>query len=177
LDEASQERLKLFPETYMQNYEKLQKVQKELTAGVLEALQLLDKKLQARLPESESDVDGRLYDSFFANEDKSKLTMVRAADGESIGSLDVPFKDARLEALLPLYKARNYPKSMSDEDRVKWEQFREHKLLGGGQASRAAKYFARLAELAKNPDLSGGQQYILEELQLYGQSILPVAEQ
>lgn len=177
LDEASQERLKLKPETYMQNYKKLQKVQKELTKGVLEALQILDKKLQARLLENEADVDARLYDGFFANEDKSKMQTMRAADAQHIGSLDLRFKDARLEALVPLYKARNYPKSMSDEDRVRWEQFREHKLMSGGETSRAARYFARLAELAKSPSLTGEQQYLLEELQLYGQSVLPAAEQ
>src|SRR5690606_35751348 len=44
LDEASQERLKLVPETYLQNHEKLQRVQSELTKGVLEALQIMDKK-------------------------------------------------------------------------------------------------------------------------------------
>ncbi len=176
LDEASQERLKLVPETYLQNHEKLQRVQSELTKGVLEALQIMDKKLQARLLETDSDVDARLYDSFFANEDKSHMRSVRTADVDTLQSLKPAFKDGRLEALLPLYKARNYPKSMSAEDRAQWERFRERRLLGGGEASRAAKYFARLAELAKDDKLSGEQQYILEELQLYGQSILPTSE-
>lgn len=176
LDDASQERLKLLPETYMKNFETLRKVQQELTKGVLEALQIMDKKLQARLLETESDVDARLYDSFFANEDKSQMQSVRTADVDTLKSLSPKFKDGRLEALLPLYKARNYPKSLNDEERVEWERFRERKLLGGGESSRAAKYFARLAELANNKDLPGEQQYLLEELQLYGQSVLPASE-
>lgn len=176
LDEASQERLKLLPETYMNNHEKLQQVRQELTKGVLEALQIMDKKLQARLLETESDVDARLYDSFFANEDKSHMQSVRTADAETLKTMTPVFKDGRLEALLPLYKARNYPKSMSEDDRAHWEKFRERKLLGGGETSRAAKYFARLAELAKGESLSAEQHYLLEELQLYGQSILPASE-
>ncbi len=176
LDEASQERLKLLPETYMINFEKLQKVQHELTQGVVEALRIMDKKLQVRLLEMDSDADARMYDGFFAQEDKASMQSVRTADVDALKSLDPKFKDDRLNALLPLYKARNYPKSLSEADRAEWERFRERKLLGGGEASRAAKYFARLAELAKNNNLTREQQYILEELQLYGQSVLPASE-
>lgn len=177
LDEASQERLKLFPETYQQNYAKLRKVQQELTKGVLQALQIMDKKFQARLLETETDVDAQLYDGFFANEDKTQMQTVRTADIESLSSLAPKFKDTRLKELLPLYKARNYPKSLSDEDRTQWDEFRMRKLLGGDEASRAARYFARLAELGQSSDLTDEQRYILEELQLYGQSILPTSEE
>jgi len=173
LDAASQQRLKLDPKVFMTNYKNLQAAGPQFSQKVLEALQLMDKKQQARLLEDESDVDSRLYEDFFAAEDKTKMSMVRGAGAEGLKSLEVRFKDGRLEALLPLYKARNYPKSLSDEERATWEQFRERKLMGGGQTSRAAKYFARLAELAKQPGLSGEQQYLLEELQLYGQSVLP----
>lgn len=176
LDDASQVRLKLNPNQYLQNYDKLQKVKKQLVKGVLGALEILDKKLQAHLFESESDVEARLYDSFLPAGDKPKLDIVHSATAENISALDIHFTDARLEAMLPLYKARNYPKSMTDEDRAGWEQFREHKLMSGGQASRAAKYFAELAELADSQQLTQEQRYLLEELQLYGQSILPANE-
>ncbi|HTE22603.1 MAG TPA: exodeoxyribonuclease I [Candidatus Limnocylindria bacterium] len=175
LDAASQQRLKLDPKVFTANYKKLQAAGQQFSQKVLEALQLMDKKQQARLLEDESDVDARLYEDFFAAEDKAKMSMVRGAGAEGLSSLNVRFKDGRLEALLPLYKARNYPKSLSDEERATWERFRERKLMGGGEASRAARYFARLSELAKQPNLTGEQQYLLEELQLYGQSILPTA--
>lgn len=173
LDEASQERLKLTPETYMANYKSLLKVQAELAANVTEALGLLDKQMQARLLEDESDVDARLYEGFFDDQDKTKMGVVRAASADELGSLDLSFKDGRLEALLPLYKARNFPKSLTTEERMTWEKFRERKLLGGGTESRAAKFFGRLTQLAAQQGLTGEQQYLLEELQLYAQSILP----
>jgi exodeoxyribonuclease I len=176
LDKASQNRLELVPETFQENYKKLLQVQDQLTNGVIAALQIMDKKFQARLLETEADVDARLYEGFFAPDDRSKMSMVRAADAGELGSLNVAFKDGRLDALLPLYKARNYPGSLTDEERATWEQFRERKLMSGGTESRAAKYFNRLGELAKQPGLTGEQQYLLEELQLYGQSILPASE-
>lgn len=173
LDEASQKRLKLEPKVFTKNYKKLQKVQSELSQGVLQALQLLDEKQQAKLLEDEAEVDARLYEGFFDNQDRTKMSLVRAATADELGYLKVDFKDGRLSALLPLYKARNYPKSLSDEERAAWERFRERKLLGAGLSSRAAKFFNRLSQLAAQSGLTGEQQYLLEELQLYGQSILP----
>lgn len=174
LDAPSQERLKLDPQIYTKNFQTLRQVQAELSANILQAIELMNQRQQARLLEDEAEVDARLYDGFIeSREDKTKMGVVRAANIDELSSLDITFADSRLEALLPLYKARNYPKSMNDEERATWEKFRERKLLGGGESSRAARYFKRLADLAARTDLTAEQQYILEELQLYGQSILP----
>ncbi len=143
---------------------------------VREAVLLLDKEQQMRLMQDSLDVDARLYDNFVGPKDKQAMRVVRAA---SIAQLSEPlpaFEDERLQALLPLYKARNYPISLSDEERSEWERFKERRLMDGKGDSRAAKYFERLAQLAERSDLSDQQRYLLEELQLYGQSILPFSE-
>jgi exodeoxyribonuclease-1 len=176
LDKASQERLKLSPKTFMANFEKLQAVRDELARGVLQALELLDQKQQARLLEDEQEVDARLYEGFFSDPDRTKMSVVRAASPDELADLGESFSDARLNLLLPLYKARNYPKTLSDEERTTWDRFRERKLLGGGVSSRMAKFFERLGELDTRTDLSGEHRYLLEELQLYGQSIMPVSD-
>ena len=46
------------------------------------------------------------------------------------------------------------------------------KLFAGDKDSRLAKYFARLQELAKG-EVTSEQEYLLEELQLYGESLMP----
>jgi exodeoxyribonuclease I len=173
LDADSQKRLSLDPSIYQANFKKLEGAKQQLAQGVLQALEFLDKKQQARLLQDEADVDTRMYDGFFGSPDKLKMSAVRAASADELGSLGIAFQDDRLEALLPLYKARNYPKALTDEERATWETFRERKLLGGGEQSRAAKFFNRLSELAQRTDLTDEQRYLLEELQLYGQSILP----
>ena len=101
------------------------------------------------------------------------MRVVRAAKPEELGDLGLKFQDHRLEALLPLYKARNYPKLLSNEERAEWEKFRARKLFDGGQESKIVKYFARLEEVAKQPGLTGHQKYLLEELKLYAESIMP----
>lgn len=173
LDVASQERLKLSPEIYQENYKKLQAVQEKFCVSVKQALEMMDKKQQAKLLEDETEVDSRLYDGFFDSKDKTAMSVVRAAGMDELKTLQPSFSDGRLNALLPLYKVRNYPKSLSDEDRAAWELFRERKLLGGGLESRMSRYFARIGELESNTDLNHEQRYLLEELQLWAQSIMP----
>ena len=174
LDAKSAKRLQLSNELIAENFKKLQAV--DLAPKILEALEILDTQQQTRFLEDSKDVDARLYDGFIGNTDKNNIRVVRAADASELATLDVPFTDQRLVALLPLYKARNYPKALSDEERAAWESFRQNKLMGGGEKSKMARYFERLADIAKRTDLSGNDQYLLEELQLYGQSIMPVED-
>jgi exodeoxyribonuclease-1 len=117
-----------------------------------------------------------MYNGFFDGPDKQAMRVVRAADPSELGEgLGLHFKDQRLTALLPLYKARNYPKLLTSEERAHWEKFCEHKLLSGGQHSRMAKFFVRLQEIAVREGLTSHQQYLLEELRLYAESIMPAS--
>jgi len=172
LDESSQERLDLKPETIEKNYQRLQAAE-GFANNVLEALEILEAKQQLKFLEDETEVDAQLYDGFFDREDKTKMSVVRAASVDELASLQVVFKDARLQNLMPLYKARNFPKAMNDEDRATWERFRERKLLGGKEASKLVRYFARIEELKQRTGLTQNERYLLEELELYGQSIMP----
>jgi exodeoxyribonuclease I len=172
LNEESAKRLQLSTEVISENLAKLK--QANLTPTVLEALELLDKQQQTSFLQDEQEVDARLYEGFMNDRDKTNCRVVRAAGADELSSLDLSFKDDRLESLLPLYKARNFPGTMTDEERLAWEKFRERKLLAGKQNSRLARFFNRLAELAARKDLSSQDHYLLEELQLYGQSIMPV---
>ncbi|MGH7157421.1 MAG: exodeoxyribonuclease I [Candidatus Saccharimonadales bacterium] len=147
----------------------LQKLQRASGFGdkLLEALELMWPKRQAGLMADAQKVDGLLYDGFVPNDDKTKMSAVRAADPKN---LDFSFKDERLTLLLPLYKARNYPKLLNDQERAGWESFRQTKLINSGLADN---FFKRLEELSKTPGLEGKKQYLLEELNLYAQSVLP----
>jgi exodeoxyribonuclease-1 len=60
-------------------------------------------------------VDGQLYDRFNKDEDRTKMSVVRAAEPEELSKLIDDFSDERLRALLPLYKARNFPESLSND--------------------------------------------------------------
>lgn len=171
LDDASEKRLKLAKEQVITRYSQLR--QSKLADNVLAALELLDAEQEKQQKAKIAEVDAQLYDNFIDNSDKKTIDVVRGADPAELSDAYVTFKDSRLSRLLPLYKARNFPALLSDDERTKWESFKQERLLGGGQNSRLARFFTRLGELAAQPGLTSDQQYLLEELQLYGQSIMP----
>jgi len=145
----------------------------EFTEKILAALELMDKQQQVEFISHEQHVDSQLYDNFIDSADKSVMSAVRAATPDELDSFGPSLHDQRLKALLPLYKARNYPSTLSTEEREAWERFCMQRLTDGGQQSRLAKYFEKLQELAAAPGTTKNQQYALEELRLYGESIIP----
>lgn len=172
LDATSQARLHLDPDRVGRHLRAL-KADKTFAERLVKALDIMDTRQQASFVNTEQDVDGCMYDNFFGAEDKHAMAVVRAADPAELGSLNLKFKDQRLESLLPLYKARNYSKNLTSEERDVWEKFRAHKLMHGGPDSKLAKYIARLQGVVADGGLTGHQEYLIEELKLYAESIVP----
>ncbi len=175
LDEKSRERLKIDMDT-VQKHAKILESMPDLEDKLCKAAEILDDAMQATFKSEDRHVDGQLYDGFFGAQDKQSMRVVRAAKPDELGDLNMHFSDKRLEALLPLYKARNYPKSLSGEEREQWDAFCNQQLLGGGQHSRMAKYLGRLQDIVSKGDLTSHQEYLLEELKLYAESIMPEFE-
>jgi exodeoxyribonuclease-1 len=175
LDEKSRERLQIDMEQIKIHHKALQSM-KDFPTKLRKALELLETQRQLEFAANEQTVDAQLYDGFFDNQDKQNMRVVRAADPKELGELNLHFDDNRLEALLPLYKARNFPKTLSTEERLAWDAFCRHRLLDGGPSSQLAKYFQRIQEVATHGHLTGEQEYLLEELKLYGESIMPAEE-
>lgn len=176
LDESSRERLKIDLDVIQQNRKKLY-ADKGFYGRLLEALEIMNKEQQTRLVSSDIDVDAQLYDEFIPDSDKNMLRVIRAADPAELQDYVSKLRDKRLKALMPLYKARNFPKTLSDEERAEWEAYRQRRLLGGGENSRLARYMKRLSELAAYPHITQNQRYLLEELQLYAESIMPSGDE
>ncbi|MGC1176765.1 MAG: exodeoxyribonuclease I, partial [Candidatus Saccharimonadales bacterium] len=165
-DEAVQERLELPLELVAHHQAILKKHQAAFSEKVLQAVSLLDEeraRAQTALVDNALTVDERLYDGFIDKADATRMRVIRAAAPEELSQVGGGLRDRRLQNLLPLYKARNYPKALDGAERAAWDKFCHEKLLAGGTESRLAKYFARLQELATNK-LTGQQQYLLEEL-------------
>lgn len=147
---------------------KVLKADKGFVKNLLKALDIMDRQQQTRLLSQSADVDSQLYDSFLGDEDRRLATKI-AESGEDIPA-NPEFKDSRLKAMLPLYKARNFPKELSDDERVEWEKFRAERIK-----SQLPMFAQRLQALALGK-VSQSQQYLLEELQLYAESIMPVRD-
>ena len=140
---------------------------------IQEALRINEKLKQSTFVVDAKDVDAQLYDGFFGDGDKTKMRVVRAADDNGLADLHLDFADNRLDTLLLLYKARQFPKSLTADEQKKWQDYRIQRLLAGDEQSKMAKYFSRINELALRGDMTQDKLYVLEELKLYGESIMP----
>ncbi len=110
--------------------------------------------------------EAQLYDGFLSDGDKKSVESVRNASERELTDFHPNFIDKRLSDLLENYKARNYPKSMSEEEFTGWDKRRGEYLK-----EQLPKFMSELQEAYKTADDS--QQFILQELQLWAESIIP----
>ncbi len=115
-----------------------------------------------------TDAESRLYDGFISPRDKLRAEAVRNASSEDLAKSEFTFDDERLTELLPRYKARN-SQTLNDSERAEYESYRQARL-----AAQAPRFMMELQRNAKNNNLSEHQQYVLEELRLWFESIMPV---
>ncbi|TWO86621.1 exodeoxyribonuclease I [TM7 phylum sp. oral taxon 356] len=159
LDAASETRISLSQTEAMKHYHQLNS-----QAGLIKRLTRAWCKRPVFPPAS--DVEGKLYDGFTPKSDQTKIRLVAAADSTGLADLHPNFTDERLDELLFRYKARQYPTSLSESEEERWRKFRRAKL-----ERELPAYLSELSKLANGP---AADQFILEELQLWAESIAPV---
>lgn len=116
-----------------------------------------------KLPDPET----QLYDGFLNDRDRLRVEAVRNADERELADFHPEFQDERLAPLLLHYKARNFPRSLSEDDLAQWETWRAQRLQ-----TQLPQFMAALQRLA--PTATDEQQFILQELQLWAEAVLPI---
>jgi exodeoxyribonuclease-1 len=114
-----------------------------------------------------SDPEAQLYDGFLNDLDRLRTEAVRSTKEQALVELHPEFSDERLEPLLLHFKARNYPSTLSQDEVIKWEIWRNRKIqivLPG---------FMRSLQRLANTVTDKNQLFILKELQLWAESIAP----
>lgn len=176
LDEESQKRIKLSKKGINENYSKLQIIKPSFSKKIIEALDTLDKSQEQKYSQQETGVDAQLYNGFFSEKDRQLMSILRDTNPSELSSLSIKFGDKRLNKLLPLYKARNYPKTLAPEETQEWEKYRSKQLLSGGENSLISNYFKQLNELSNDPKLDNNKRFLIEEMKIYGESIIPSSD-
>ena len=115
------------------------------------------------------DPEAQLYDGFLNDRDRLQVEAVRNADERKLADFHPEFQDERLAPLLLHYKARNFPRSLSEDDLVQWEAWRVQHLQA--QLPQFMTSLQRLVLTATDE-----QQFILQELQLWAEAILPTED-
>ena len=115
------------------------------------------------------DPEAQLYDGFLHDRDRLRVEAVRNADERELADFHPEFQDERLAPLLLHYKARNFPRSLSEDDLTQWEAWRARHLQ-----AQLPQFMASLQRLASTA--TDEQQFILQELQLWAEAIVPTEE-
>ena len=111
------------------------------------------------------DPESALYDGFLDDTDRTRCNAIRRATINELADFHPDFHDPRLPDLLLHYKARNFAETLSESEHQKWEEYRIQRIK-----ARQNSYIKAIQELAAQPNTD---RYILEELQLWYQSLLP----
>lgn len=176
VDEDAEKRLKLDLSKAKSNLDLLS-ADKSFVMRLHQALAILNEgRKQTSIVIDELSVGGTLYDGFLPDSDRKLLPTIHSSEPSELSGYVEKLQDQRLKTLLPLYKARNYLSSLEDSERASWEEYRARALQAGGENSQLARFGKRMLSLKEQPGLSDEKKYLLEELELYAQSILPVSD-
>ena len=116
-----------------------------------------------------TDPEAQLYDGFLNDRDRLRVETVRNATEQELADFQPEFIDERLSPLLLHYKARNYPKVLSEGEMKMWEDW------------RGARLHQQLPSVLKSlqkysTDTDDDHQFMLQEIQLWIESVLPADE-
>ncbi len=114
-----------------------------------------------------TDPEAQLYDGFVPDIDKVRIESVRNASERDLADFHPSFVDERLSPLLLHYKARNFPKTLAEDESIAWEKWRSAKI-----AAALPDFMKSLAKLSATIS-DDNKQFVLQELQLWAESVLP----
>lgn len=151
----------------------------EWQVNVAEAERHLEQIRQAKLGEKIKHVySGREFDEvtdpdqalygggFFSDADRRLMEYVRTTPAAELAALDLEFKDKRLPEMLFRYRARNWPDSLSADEKRRWDEFRMDRLTNQ-QADAGITlddYRSTLARMMIDPELEERERTILSAL-------------
>jgi exodeoxyribonuclease-1 len=173
LDEDSKKRIKIDLNKIVKNQQTIVE-NPEFISKISDALDIIENKRQTSL-DLDTHVDDQLYDGFWGENDQTEMAKIRRAKPEDLNELRKDISNKRIREMIPLYIARNYPKLMTPEEIEIWEEHKRKVMYGAGESGAYSKFSKRMAELRKTRN-DKKSDYLLTELQLYVESILPEAE-
>ncbi len=112
------------------------------------------------------DPEAQLYDGFLQDRDTLRVETVRNADEQALADYHPEFVDERLSPLLLHYKARNYPKTLAENETHEWEAWKAGRLK-----AQLPSFLSALDRVAKNP--SPSEEFLIQEMRLWCEAIMP----
>jgi exodeoxyribonuclease-1 len=88
----------------------------------------------------------------------------------------VLFDDPRLPEMVFRYRARNWPKTLNEEERQRWDEYRRERLLEeeGGGSIVLEDYLQVLDQLETDPQLNPEKRALIPQLLAWAERVAPL---
>lgn len=120
-------------------------------------------KESAKFPSE--DVDVALYDGFSSKQARQQMQLIRSLPAEALAQFELRSDDSRLPELLWRYRARNFPQSLSFEEKERWDREREARLKRAPLSP--ANFQAEIKRLRALHLANGTAQSTLDQLEIW----------
>ena len=104
-----------------------------------------------------------MYDGFILNNDKRLMSSVFSANAHVLSEQTFAFQDARLVEMLLRYRARNFPDSLSSDERQEWFEYCREKCFFG----EGSRLESELENIQKLKASDSEQLALLDQLRQY----------
>lgn len=125
--------------------------------------------------ETGDDPDGMLYSgSFFSGGDKAGFRAIKRTRPENLGGFAWDFEDNRVSEMLFRYRARNWPETLGEAEKTRWQQERLERLNDGSIKERLCvdEFSAELSNARAERTGSASDQAILDDVEAWAKKIL-----
>lgn len=147
---------------------------KKLTAEQGELTAKLHKVFSDREFAAKEDVDQQLYDGFWGAPDKSIMRDIHNMQPNQLAEFKPNFADPRGNEMFFRFRARNFPESLSFEENERWFEHCQKRLFNGPGLTYP-QLEAVLQQAAEDHQYDAHKMFILQEVQLYAESIYPAS--
>ncbi len=123
--------------------------------------------------EATADVDVSLYAGFLSTADRRKLDKITSLSSDELAVEKAGFDNLSLHELVWRYRARNYPDSLTTEERTRWKMHCKQRLQKGAAGTRTIdEYMSEIDAIRAREDTTFKQQQLLDDLAQYAKTVV-----
>lgn len=121
----------------------------------------------------ETNPDYLLYSGFISDADKRQMQQLHQLSAEQLAAKPTCFSEDRLNQLLFLFRARNYPSTLNHQEQLRWQRYRADKLQHGLDSPNLTfeEFGLALENLAHEVGDDSKKMALLKALYQYAQNL------